>query len=248
MVENLDENLGRLMAKLAEWRLLTNTVVVFLSDNGSAGDGLGQGVLGHDANGRPLLAWNAGMKGLKNTPDEGGVRVPCFIRWDGRFPANRDVDTLAAHLDLFPTLAALAQAPIPTEQVEGRSLLPFLLGTADLKSWPDRHLFTHVGRWPVGANPDQYQWKDYAVRTQQYRLVNDALYDLLVDPGQSRDLAAARPEIVRELKAAFEGFWREARPLMVNEGVPMAKVRPFWAAYERQRATSGIPEWAPPEF
>jgi arylsulfatase len=104
-------------------------------------------------------------------------------------------------------------------------------------------LFTHVGRWPVGANPEDHQWKNYAVRNQRYRLVNGALFDLETDPGQTADVATAHPETVQAMTAAFDRFWKEARPLMVNETVPPSRVRPFWSAYRKQESTRGIPDW-----
>ena len=246
MIENIDENMGRLMGKLAEWRLLTNTIVIFMSDNGSAGDGLGNGVLGRTPDGTELKSWNAGMKGTKNSVEEGGVRVPLFIRWDGALKPGRDIDRVAAHIDILPTLAELAGVSVPKKQVEGRSLVPLLRETISPNQWPDRLLFDHIGRWPVGANPDDFQWKGYCVRNQQFRLVNDALFDMQADPGQTRNLAAKKPEMVAELKGAFDRFWKEARPMMVNENVPLSKERPYWKAYEKQLAEGGIPRWKAP--
>lgn len=249
MVENIDENIGRLMGKLAEWRLLDNTIVIFMSDNGSAGNGIGQGVLGKLADGTPVKAWNAGMKGYKGSPDEGGVRVPFFIRWDGHFPKGRDVDRLAAHIDLLPTLAAITGAKLPEKQVEGRSLLPLIQNPDSAKTWPDRCLFTHVARWPIHSNPDDYLWKGAAVRNQRFRMIGTGqLYDMQVDPGQTTNVIADHPEVAADMKKAFENFWREARPLMVNENVPMSPVRPYWAAYEKQLAETGIPDWKPAPF
>ncbi len=246
MIENIDENVGGLMAKLAEWKLMTNTVVIFMSDNGSAGDGLGTGVLGRAADGTEFKAWNAGMKGTKNSVEEGGVRVPFFVRWDGHFKPGRDVDLIAAHIDIFPTLAELTGAALPANQVEGRSLLPLIRDAQAAATWKDRMLFDHVGRWPIGAEPNAHQWTNYCVRNQQYRLVNSALFDMQEDPGQTTDIAGKHPEVVTELKSAYDRFWKEARPMMVNESVPMSKTRPYWVAYEKQIAESGIPEWKTP--
>ncbi len=126
MVENIDENMGRLLEKYENWGLAENTVLIFLSDNGMVGGTPSRPgvVMGTTEQGEPMLAYNAGMKGLKGSVDEGGVRVPFFVRWDGHVRAGRDAPQLTAHIDLFPTLAELAGAEIPTDQVEGRSLLP----------------------------------------------------------------------------------------------------------------------------
>ena len=108
-----------------------------MSDNGMTGGGSGRlgRPLGESAAGKPMLPFNAGMKGLKGSTDEGGVRVPFFVRWDGRIEPGVDHDRIAAHIDVFPTLAGLAGARQPAAQVEGRSLLPLF---EDL--WPARKL------------------------------------------------------------------------------------------------------------
>lgn len=250
MVENIDANVGRLMSKLDEWKLLKDTIVIFMSDNGMAGGGgvKGQKPLGTTLDGQPIVAWNAGMKGLKGSPDEGGVRVPFFVRWDGHFSPGRDIDRIAAHLDVLPTLAELTGAKLPPQQVEGRSLLPLLQDESAAQAWPDRYLFTHTGRWPLGANPDGYQWTGFSVRSQQFRLVGDALFDMQADPGQTTNIIDKHGETAAAMKAAFAKFWQEARPLMVNEGVPQSPTRPFWKAYETQAAAMGIPEWPTPQL
>lgn len=249
MVENIDENMGRLIGKLGEWKLLDNTLVIFLSDNGmSGGVGNNRETLGTAADGSPMKAWNAGMKGLKGSPEEGGVRVPFFVRWDGRFKAGRDIDTIAAHIDLLPTLADIAGVKeLPEGQVEGRSLRPLLEDAA--APWSDRFLFTHCGRWPIGANPDEFQWINFSVRNQRFRMVGaDALFDMIEDPGQTTNVIGRHPEVAAEMKAAYEAFWKEARPLMVNEGVPMSKTRPYHEAYRAQEKDGGIPEWKAPSI
>jgi arylsulfatase len=242
MIENIDENVGRLMDQLEKWKLLENTVVIFMSDNGMAGDGSGHGGK-PPAEGHPFF--NAGMKGLKGSVDEGGVRVPFFIRWDGKIPAGREVDRIAAHIDILPTLADLAGAELPAGQVEGRSLLPLLVGE-NPKDWADRCFFSHKGRWPVGDDPDKHQWTDFAVRNQRFRLVGRGeLYDMESDPGQTTNVAKDHPEVVQAMLAAYEIFWKEARPLMVNEDVPLSKTRPYHVDFRKQEQEGGIPKWEP---
>lgn len=242
MIENIDTNIGRLVGKLEEWKLMDDTVLIFMSDNGMTGGGSGkpgQPV----AKGHPF--YNAGMKGLKGSADEGGVRVPFFIRWGSRFRAGHEIDRIAGDIDLLPTLAAIAGAELPANQVEGRNLLP-LLTNPDGGDWTDRCLFTHVGRWPTGADPDDSKWRSFAVRNQRFRLVGrDRLYDMEKDPGQTTNVAADHPEVVAKLLAAYETFWQEARPLMVNENVPMSPTRPYHVAYRKQEQDGGIPRWQP---
>lgn len=247
MIENIDENMGRLLTKLESWQLFDDTVLIFMSDNGMTGGGsgrLGQ-PLGADADGTQLMPFNAGMKGLKGSADEGGVRVPFFVRWDGHVSAGRDIDRIAAHLDVFPTLASLAGAKLPPGQVEGRSLLPLVQNQS--VDWEDRYLFTHKGRWKTGANPDDHQWRGFAVRNQKFRLVDgNALYDMEQDPGQKNNVIDEHPQIVAQMKSAYDAWWKITRPMMVNEQAPMSPTRPFHVLYEKQRATTGIPAWQVP--
>jgi arylsulfatase A-like enzyme len=252
MIENIDENVGRLLDKLNEWNLDKNTLVIFMSDNGMTAGG--PGAPDRDvAPGYPF--YNAGQKGLKGTADEGGVRVPFFIRWTGRLKAGQQVDRIAAHIDILPTLADLAGARLPENQVEGRSLVPLLEGKTE--GWNDRFFFTQVGRWPVGAEPDQFKDLNFAVRNQRYRYVgpagNDpkskpALFDMQIDPGQTRNILAEHPDIGAQMQAAYDQYWKEARPLMVNESTPLSATIPYHVWFRRQQETVGIPKWKAPEL
>jgi len=263
MVENIDENMGRLHAKLAEWGLAENTVVIFMSDNGMTGGGSGQ--VGKDlAPGHPF--YNAGMKGLKGSNDEGGARVPFFVRWPGKIEAGRESDRIASHIDVLPTLAALAGARLPEGQVEGRSLLPLIEGKTD--EWPDRYLFNHICRWPTGANPEDFREVSFSVRSQKYRYVGaragggggkgkakkgapvaplgPELFDMEADPGQTQNVMADHPEIAAEMRAAYDRYWTEAIPLMVNERAEMSPTRPYHEWFREQEAAGGIPNWEAP--
>ena len=244
MIENLDENIGRLLEKLEEWQLLDDTLVIFMSDNGMTSRGAGRGVVGKLPDDTPMREYNAGMKGYKGSPNEGGVRVPFFLRWDGRLQAGVDIDRIAAHIDILPTLAELAGAPLPSNQVEGRSLLPLIEHpTAD---WPDRYLFTHVGRWATGDEPDSHQWQGFSVRNQRFRLVGkDQLYDMRNDPEQATNVIGRHPEVAQEMKTAYDQWWKKTRPMMVNESAPLSQTRPFHEDYARQLQDPGIPDWNP---
>jgi len=249
MIENIDENFGKLLDKCEEWDLLKNTVIIFMSDNGMTGGGSGQPgkAMGKLPDGTPMYPYNADMKGLKGSSDEGGCRVPFFVRWDGHVAAGQDVDRIAAHIDVFPTIATLAGARLPEGQVEGRSLLPLLENPQ--VDWSDRYLFTHKGRWKTGENPDKYQWNGFAVRNQQYRFVdNHALYDMQQDPGQTKNIIDAHPDVVDTMRKEYDAWWKATRPLMVNEDAPMSPTRPFHEAYRQQQADGGIPAWIPPQL
>ncbi|MDF7806426.1 arylsulfatase [Pontiellaceae bacterium B12219] len=255
MIEHIDDCMGQMFQQLEAWGLMENTIVIFTSDNGTtpSGNGLNgkagrpQVQLGTDKNGKPMMTYNADMKGLKSTVDEGGVRVPFFVRWDGVIKTGRTVDTVVTYLDILPTLADFAGAELPdTQAFEGRSLKPLILQKDPV--WEDRLHFQHVTRWNLGADPDQFKWKTYSVRNQRFRLVEGALYDMENDPGQHTDVAAQYPEVVSEMKKAYEKFWDEARPLMINEDVPLAKEKPFHVDYYAQEKSSGIPDWQAPDI
>jgi arylsulfatase A-like enzyme len=132
MIANIDDNMGRLLDKLDEWGIARDTLVIMMGDNGGK---------------TAVRIHNAGMRGAKGSAWQGGIRTFSFWRWPGTLePAA--VSALAAHIDVFPTLAALAGAkpdPTVTAGLEGRSLLPLLQDSS--APWPDRTLFTHVGRW-----------------------------------------------------------------------------------------------------
>lgn len=237
MIVNIDDNLGRLMRKLAEWNLEENTLLIFMTDNGQASRG---GRL----NGKRVELFAGGLKNGKGSVNEGGTRVPAFWRWKGKLAEGRDIDALTAHIDLYRTFAALCNAEVPEDQVEGRNLLPLLEGTS--AAWPDRYLFVHRGRWAKGANPDDSQYTHCAVRSERFRLINHReLYDIDTDPEESTDVAEQYPEVVAKMQKAYDTWWKETRPLMVNESVPNAPVRPFWLHYEQQRTKEGIPRWKP---
>lgn len=185
MVASLDENIGRLLAGLDRLRLSQDTIVIFLTDNGPNGQ-----------------RFNEGLRAAKGSVYEGGVRAPFFLRWPGRLEAGRRVDTIAAHIDVYPTLLEMCGVAQPKGlPIDGLSILPLLRGSAP--NWPDRMLFTHrEGRDnPSATYPG-------TVRTGRFNLVNGKeLYEIPSDPGERNNLAAKHPEKVKELRAAYEAWY-----------------------------------------
>ncbi|MEM8601781.1 MAG: arylsulfatase, partial [Bacteroidota bacterium] len=124
MVENIDTNVGRLLAALDATGQAEQTIVVFLTDNGPNG-----------------VRYNGGMRGTKASVHEGGVRVPLFIRYPNQLPADHVVRPLAAHIDLLPTLAELSDVPLPDSlDLDGRSLAPLMRDAVPSADWPERRL------------------------------------------------------------------------------------------------------------
>lgn len=227
MIHNIDENIAKLLTQLAQWRIDENTLVVFMNDNGTAA---GQNV------------FNAGMRGAKGTAWLGGTRSSCFWRWPGTLPAGQ-CEELAAHIDFFPTLAEIAGAklsPIVQQQVEGRSLIPLL--EQSTVGWPNRYLFTHVGRWAKFADPNLSKYKMTSVRNSRWSLVSASgaespqweLFDLENDYAQAINVADQHPQMVKELSQAFEQWWSDCQPMLINEKVLGPKLNPFAQRYWQQ--------------
>ncbi len=195
-IARTDMNIGRLRAFLEKEGLSENTLLIFLTDNGT---GFGQEV------------FNAGMRGKKGSPYDGGHRVPCFLYWpDGGFKMPATVERLAAHLDLLPTLVDLCGLQLPRPvKFDGASLASLLANAhAD---WPDRVLVMGAPVNHAGPNAPPPQFgKGCAVMTDRWRLVNDReLYDMSEDSAQKRDIAPANPEVVSRLRAAYAEYWSD---------------------------------------
>ncbi len=238
MIANIDENMGVLMAKLDEWKLTDNTLLIFMTDNGSAAG-----------------TYNAGMKGKKNSPNEGGSRVPLFMRLPGSIKAGVDVDRLTRHVDLFPTLAAYAGAEIPKGlDLDGRNLMPLIKDPA--ADWSDRYTFFHVGRWNKAdaggrwgkgnTDPQKAKYKGYAVRNEKWRLVNGGLWDIENDPGETTDVISEHPEVAEKMQKAFDAWWEDVTPLLVNEDASLDVPHAFKAQFLKQKEESGVPDWKEP--
>ncbi len=235
MLHNIDENIGKLLKKLDEWGIAEKTLVVFMNDNG--------GTAG-------VKVFNAGMRGSKGTAWLGGTHASSFWRWPGTLKPS-DCDALTAHIDFYRTIASLAGAEIDSKlakQVEGRSLVPLLENPSS--AWADRFLITHQGRWPKGDDPNSLKYKMCSVRSKRWHLVSEQgaaqpkwqLFDLQTDYAETTDVAEKHPDIVSEHAAAFEKFWSEALPLMVNEKAVGPSINPFQAMYYKQFGGSPTPE------
>ena len=236
MIHNIDQNIGRLLAKLDEWGIAQNTLVIFMNDNG--------GTAG-------VKVFNADMRGQKGSAWLGGTRASSFWRWPGTLQAA-DCSVLSAHIDFFPTIAAIAGAKIPSavaqSQIEGRSLVPVLQNPA--AKLPDRYQFTHFGRWPKLGDPNEAKFKVASVRNTRWAMVSEnggrtpnwQLFDLSVDYAQKNNVIAQHPEVAKELSAAFDQWWSECLPLMVNEKAMGPAINPFQEIYYRQFGGSPTPE------
>ena len=201
MCENIDWNVGRVLKKLENLRLADNTIVIYFSDNGPNS-----------------WRWNDRMKGRKGSTDEGGLRVPCVIRWPARIKPGRKIPQIAGAIDLLPTLADLAGiAVVGDKPLDGVSIKTLLLTGGE--DWTDRMIFSH-------------QRGRVSVRTQRYRLDHTGkLFDMETDPGQNHDLSKERPRVTERLRKAVKRWKDEVLPKSQKDD------RPFTVGYPEFPAT-----------
>jgi arylsulfatase A-like enzyme len=186
----LDDNVGRVTAHLRKTGRDKNTLVFFFSDNGGAGR-------------KPFLSYNTGnnapLRGDKGQVLEGGIRVPFFVSWPGKLPAGKIYHEPVISLDIAATAIAAA-GHSPSAKLDGVDLRPFLTGERsgiphDALYWrlgPQKAI--RQGRWKL------VDWRDFTAKQQS----GWQLFDLTKDIGESTDLAATHPEVVRELSQAWE--------------------------------------------
>ena len=206
MIVNFDENLGRFLDRIDDLGIAEQTIVIFLTDNGTArGARFDSGL-----DGLPSAGFNAGMRGRKSSPYDGGHRVPLFVRWPGgALGDSRDVEELAAHVDILPTLIELCGLERPRgPALDGLSLAGLLRGGEPL---PDRVLFSQIHGGAGFASPRD-RWTGSAVMTARWRLVEGTrLFDIGRDPSQSVDVASSYPETVARLRAEHDRWYRSIR-------------------------------------
>jgi arylsulfatase A-like enzyme len=210
MIENIDDNMALLLAFLEEENLADNTILVFMTDNGTGG-GLKRDRDAWEDNG---LGFDGNMRGKKGSIYEGGHRVPFIIRWpDGKIEAGKSIEELTAHVDILPTLIDLCGLTAPEIKYDGTSLRDLLY-----KSSPSTPLSLRAGKpWEkrslVVENQrvvDPIKWRYCSVMTDQWRLVDGKeLFDLKKDRKQKMDVASQFPEVVERLRGNYENFWSD---------------------------------------
>lgn len=190
MVSNIDDNVGKVLRKLEELRLADNTVVIFMTDNGPQ-----------------QRRYLAGMRGLKGTVYRGGVRVPFFIRYPAGKRSNVDIEAVAAHIDILPTIATICNAKLPEGlKTDGSDLMPLITGAK--KDMPERSLFFYWTR----HSPELYN--NIALQKGKYKLVgntdfnapvsNFELFDIEKDPYEKKNIVNDFPVIAGDLKKELD--------------------------------------------
>ncbi|MBY0506930.1 MAG: arylsulfatase [Bryobacteraceae bacterium] len=194
MIENIDDNVGRILKRLDELKLAERTIFIFMTDNGATN-----------------AQYTAGLRNLKGTVYEGGIRTPFFWRGPGAGKPGK-VDRMAAMIDITPTLLEVCGIK-PKLPFDGKSLAP-LLQRADA-TWEDRKIFLQIHR---GDTPVLY--RNFCVRTDRWKLLHAVpigkplpaevkleLYDLKTDPGEKTNLIQSQPAIAAQLKASYEAWF-----------------------------------------
>ena len=177
----MDEAIGELLATLRESEIEKDTLVIFFSDNGGSGNG-----------------GNAPLRGAKSTMWEGGLRVPFIARWPGRMPAGKVTDEFLTSLEIFPTLLAAAGANPPRGvKLDGFDMLPVLRG--EMKS-PRTEMFWQR-RGDKAARVGNWKW----VESEK----GGGLFDLTLDPGETKDLSSEKPDVIATVKGRWEAWRKE---------------------------------------
>lgn len=208
MIESMDDNVGRLLNTLDELKISDNTMIIFLSDNG----------------GLAAVSSQIPLRAGKGSYYEGGVRVPCIIKWPSKIKEAKKTDIPITGLDIFPTLVDVVKDNNAYD-LDGVSLLPFLTENVSIK---ERALFWHFPVYLQGVNAKKDEARDSLFRTRPGSIIRKGewklheyfedgaieLYNLKTDVGEQNNLSDSYPEIVKELYTELQQ-WRK------NTGAPI---------------------------
>ncbi|GAB3649819.1 arylsulfatase [Echinicola sediminis] len=205
MISNIDDNFKVLRDKLDELGISENTILVFMSDNGTAGGN---------------RVYDAGMRGAKGSVLEGGHRVPFYLKWPARgLEGGKDLDQLTAHYDVLPTLVDMIGLNFNShKQLDGKSWRPLLFG--ETSKWENRVLFMDTQR-----EQNLVKYKEYTVMDDDWRLVNGKeLYLVTNDLKQEKNLIDQYPEVAERLALGYEKWWQSILDEGANERFAYIKV------------------------
>lgn len=194
LVEHMDAGIGRVLDTLAETDQLSNTLVIYTSDNGGSMD---------------VGAHNGPLRGQKGEMYEGGIRVPTCAMWPGHIPEGHVTDQVALLMDFFPTVCEMAGAPIP-DDIEGRSIWQTLQG--EHQDFSDRVLY-----WLRREGGQRFLGESqHAIRRGDIKLLHNSpfepleLYDLSNDPLETTDGASTQGDLFREMGQLFQAETQKA--------------------------------------
>ncbi|MCL2478068.1 MAG: arylsulfatase [Treponema sp.] len=215
MIARIDENMGKLRTYLEMSGLAKNTILIFMTDNGSA-DGCKT-----DANGFVTEGYNMGMRGKKGSEYEGGHHTPFLLHWpDGGLKTHKKINELTASIDLMPTLLDLCgmnddESKNYTSKCDGKSLLPLIKD--EKTNWTNRIVVTDSQRL---VNP--IKWKSSCCMKNKWRLINGReLYNLVEDPEQRWNVSGDHRELAEEMRKGYEDWWKKVS-VQFDEDIPIS--------------------------
>ncbi len=237
MITNIDKNVGKILKALDDRRLAGDTIVVFLTDNGPA-----------------AVRFNAGLRGWKGSVYDGGIRVPCYVRWPGHLSPRLAVEQIAAHIDLMPTLLDACAVPVPVGvKLDGKSLMPLLRGM-QTAGWPERTLFF---QWHHSEQPERD--RAFAARAGRFKLLRHEivagaskpppleLYDMDQDPLELHNLVDQQTDVASRMHRDYLAWFQDVtaeralEPARIDLGAtsenPSILTRQDW----RGPRTAGMP-------
>jgi arylsulfatase A len=210
VIEEIDWSVGQVMGALQRCGLVERTWVIFTSDNGPW---LSYGA--HAGSADPLREG-------KGTCWEGGTREPCIMRWPGKIPAGTESSDMLMTIDLFPTVAKLIGAPLPTHKIDGLDIWPLISGRRGARNPHQGYWFYYENNQLQSVSSPDGRWKlqlPHTYRTlggrigrsdglpipyAQVKIEETELYDLKADIGEARNVARQHPEIVKSLLVLAE--------------------------------------------
>ncbi|MGK0186515.1 MAG: arylsulfatase A [Verrucomicrobiales bacterium] len=202
MISDLDEHVGKVLDRLQSHGLTDNTLVVFTSDNGTTHPGSDPNfhIGGADA---AFFNSSAGLRGWKGSVYEGGIRIPCVMKWPGKIKPGTETTIPSYFPDWFPTLCAAGNVSLPkNNNLDGINLLPAVIDTKQVtRSEPMIWEFAGY-RGQLAVRDGKWKAVRQGVRSKSPQPWQ--LFDLEKDPGETTDLASAHPAIVDRLAAAHQ--------------------------------------------
>jgi len=213
-IEEVDWSVGQLLQAVRDAGIAENTLVIFTSDNGAA------------------VGTSLPLRAKKGSVYDGGIREPTVMWWPGKIPAGGLCTEVAASIDLMPTLAGLSGGKLPERKIDGKNILPLMLGEENAKSPHENYVLMHgpgtvrSGKWKF------YPWQERkrgqaAPRDRQPSPLPVQLYDTVADISETKNLADQHPDVVKRLQAAYDAHVAEIeanrRPVWImkrTEGVP----------------------------
>ena len=195
MVSNIDDNIGKLLKKIADLGIEENTIIIFMTDNGPQ-----------------QLRYTAGMRDKKGSVYNGGTRVPFFLKYPALSKESKVIETMSAHFDVLPTLSELCHVDLPKDRkIDGKSLVPLIKGKK--VDWSDRSLFSYWTR----KYPELYN--SMAIQKAEYKLVGQTnynasiedfeLYHLKNDPEELHNIVKENKAIALKLKAELDLIYQD---------------------------------------